>query len=76
MDCAILSDHRWVPPFGLLGGKPGSLGRNAVRRADGKVEELAGSDQTVLRPGEAIIIETPTGGGYGDPKLRDAEPDV
>ena len=35
------------------------------RRADGTLEELKGCDQTVLEAGEAIIIETPTGGGYG-----------
>jgi N-methylhydantoinase B/oxoprolinase/acetone carboxylase alpha subunit len=27
---------------------------------------LKGADQTVLEPGEAIIIKTPTGGGFGD----------
>jgi 5-oxoprolinase (ATP-hydrolysing) len=65
MECAILSGHRRVRPFGLEGGEPGELGRNSVRRLDGTVEELAGCDQTVLEAGEAITIVTPTGGGYG-----------
>jgi len=65
MDCAILSGHRRVPPFGLDGGKPGEVGRNFVRRKDGTLERLEGCDQTVLDAGEAVIIETPTGGGYG-----------
>ena len=65
MDCAILSGHRRVPPFGLDGGEPGELGRNLVRRLDGRIEELQGCDQTVLEAGEAITIITPTGGGYG-----------
>jgi 5-oxoprolinase (ATP-hydrolysing) len=65
MDCAILSSHRTIPPPGLLGGQPGALGATWVRRNDGRIEELAGCDQTVLEAGEAVIVRTPTGGGYG-----------
>jgi 5-oxoprolinase (ATP-hydrolysing) len=36
-----------------------------VRRADGTMEMLRGADQTVLKPGDAVIVTTPTGGGYG-----------
>jgi 5-oxoprolinase (ATP-hydrolysing) len=36
-----------------------------VRRLDGRVETLKGSDQTVLRAGEAVIVIPPTAGGYG-----------
>jgi len=65
MDCAILSSHRIVPPHGLAGGALGELGVTRVRRADGSVETLAGTDQTAVAPGDAIIVTTPTGGGYG-----------
>ncbi|MHA1179636.1 MAG: hydantoinase B/oxoprolinase family protein [Alphaproteobacteria bacterium] len=65
MDCAILSSSREVPPFGLDGGEPGETGNNLVRRKNGSQEQLKGCDQTVLEPGEAIIIITPTGGGFG-----------
>ncbi|MCA3674993.1 MAG: hydantoinase B/oxoprolinase family protein, partial [Methylobacterium sp.] len=65
MDCALLSGHRRVPPFGLNGGESGQVGQNLVRRQDGRVEILKGCDQTVLKPGEAIIIIPPTPGGYG-----------
>ena len=65
MDCAILSGHRRVRPFGLMGGEPGEAGRNLVRRKDGRIEELGGCDQTLIEAGEAITIVTPTGGGYG-----------
>jgi 5-oxoprolinase (ATP-hydrolysing) len=67
MDCTILSGHRRVRPFGLAGGEPGQIGENWVRRADGRLERREGCDATVLEPGEAIIIQTPTAGGYGDP---------
>ena len=68
MDCTILSGHRRVRPFGLAGGEPGEIGENSVRRNDGRVEKLAGSDATVIDAGEAIIIQPPTAGGYGKPK--------
>ncbi len=67
MECTILSGHRRVPPFGLDGGTDGQVGENAVRRNDGRTEKLAGCDATVLDAGEAIIIQTPTAGGYGKP---------
>jgi 5-oxoprolinase (ATP-hydrolysing) len=54
----------------LAGGEPGQLGKNSVRRLDDRIEPLEGCDQTVLEPGEAVIVVTPTGGGYGDPKKR------
>ncbi|MDO8533448.1 MAG: hydantoinase B/oxoprolinase family protein, partial [Xanthobacteraceae bacterium] len=67
MDCAILSGHRRVRPFGLAGGEPGALGENSVRRKDGRMEKLERCDQTVIDAGEAVIVVTPTGGGYGEP---------
>jgi 5-oxoprolinase (ATP-hydrolysing) len=65
MDCAILSSFRNVRPYGLEGGQPGECGENSVRRNDGRMQRLEGCDQTVLEPGEAVIIMTPTGGGFG-----------
>jgi 5-oxoprolinase (ATP-hydrolysing) len=67
MECTILSGHRRVPPFGLAGGEDGQIGENAVRRRDGSIHKLAGCDATVLEAGEAIIIRTPTAGGYETP---------
>jgi 5-oxoprolinase (ATP-hydrolysing) len=65
MDCALLSGHRRIAPFGIAGGENGQVGQNLVRRNDGTVETRQGCDQTVLKPGEAIIIITPTPGGFG-----------
>ena len=67
MECTILSGHRRVPPFGLAGGENGHVGKNAVRRKDGRIEALKGCAAAVLNSGEAIIIQTPTAGGYGKP---------
>jgi 5-oxoprolinase (ATP-hydrolysing) len=65
LEFAILSGHRRVAPFGLEGGEPGELGRNAVRRNSGVLDVLIGSAHTQLEAGEAFIVTTPTGGGYG-----------
>ncbi len=67
MECTILSGHRRIRPFGLAGGEDGQLGINTVRRNDGSMETLQGADATVIDAGEAIIIQTPTAGGYGKP---------
>jgi 5-oxoprolinase (ATP-hydrolysing) len=70
MECAILSGHRCVRPFGLHGGEPGELGRTFVRRLSGAIEELKGADQTELDAGDTITVITPTGGGFGPKEKR------
>jgi len=65
MELALLTDRRRVRSFGMEGGEPGQLGRNTVRRNDGRREELPGCAQTELEAGEAIEIVSPTGGGWG-----------
>jgi 5-oxoprolinase (ATP-hydrolysing) len=70
MECAILSGFRKARPFGSCGGEDGQPGENWVRRNSGRLERLKSSDQTVLDAGEAIMIRTPTGGGFGSTKER------
>jgi 5-oxoprolinase (ATP-hydrolysing) len=65
MEYTVLSGHRRIRPFGLAGGEDGQIGENWVRRHDGRMERLKGADATVVDAGEAIIIQTPTAGGYG-----------
>jgi 5-oxoprolinase (ATP-hydrolysing) len=67
MEFTVLSGHRRIPPFGMAGGENGQIGENWVRRNDGTMERLKGADATVVDAGEAIIIQTPTAGGYGKP---------
>jgi 5-oxoprolinase (ATP-hydrolysing) len=70
MECAILSGHRKVRPFGLEGGEAGELGRTFVTRLDGQIDELIGADQTFVNAGEKVTVITPTGGGFGNRKDR------
>ena len=60
----LLSDRRRLAPYGVLGGKPGGIGRNTLIR-DGKETALPGKVQITLRPGDCLRVETPGGGGYG-----------
>ena len=65
MQAAILSGFRAVANPGIMGGSPGELGRNSVRRNDGRIETLPGCAETKVEAGEAVEIITPTGGGWG-----------
>jgi 5-oxoprolinase (ATP-hydrolysing) len=65
MTVNVLSSHRRVPPYGMAGGEPGALGRQWVERADGSVTKLGGRDSAMIAAGDAFVIETPGGGGYG-----------
>ncbi|MEP2979645.1 MAG: hydantoinase B/oxoprolinase family protein [Lentilitoribacter sp.] len=64
MDVSFLCGRRVVPPLGLNGGASGALGRNALRASDGAVSELQGRTQIKAQAGEAVVIQTPGGGGF------------
>ena len=67
MTAAILAGHRRIPNFGMAGGMPGGLGRTWIERADGSRTELSYSDETRVNAGDVLVLETPGGGGYGQP---------
>ncbi|MGH9620801.1 MAG: hydantoinase B/oxoprolinase family protein, partial [Bryobacteraceae bacterium] len=65
-EVSMVSQRRGAyPPYGLLGGNAGAIGRNSLSRADGTSEELGGLVQFTAAPGDVLTIETPGGGGYG-----------
>ena len=66
MTATLLSNRRRVPPFGLQGGGPGAVGKAWVERADGTIRPMAATDLVEVGAGDAIVIETPGGGGWGD----------
>ncbi|WP_367154813.1 hydantoinase B/oxoprolinase family protein [Methylomonas sp. HYX-M1] len=65
MSVGILSSHRRLPPFGLAGGSPGQIGRNRLLHKDGSEDVLPACAQLAVEAGDAILIETPGGGGFG-----------
>jgi len=67
MTVTTLASHRRVPPQGMAGGSPGSLGRHWIQRADGSLTAMQGCDSVQVGRGDLFVIETPGGGGYGRP---------
>ena len=65
MTVTVLTSNRLRQPHGAQGGQPGMSGINAVLRQNGDREQLSGNDRAELRAGDAFIMETPGGGGYG-----------
>jgi 5-oxoprolinase (ATP-hydrolysing) len=68
MRAQILANRRRVPPRGICGGGDALPGRNWVERADGTLLELAATGAADVEPGDAFMIETPGGGGWGTPE--------
>jgi N-methylhydantoinase B/oxoprolinase/acetone carboxylase alpha subunit len=64
----ILTERRNSQPYGTQGGVPGASGRNTILRANGETEPLPAKARTTLHPGDRLRIETPGGGGYGQPE--------
>ena len=56
------------PPRGLLGGGPGSPGRDLVNG-----EPIPAKAQVALQPGDVATFQTPGGGGMGPASERAAE---
>jgi 5-oxoprolinase (ATP-hydrolysing) len=67
MTVTTLTSHRVIPPHGMAGGRPGLCGCNAILRADGQEESLRGNDIAEVNPGDQFLMETPGGGGFGEP---------
>jgi len=66
-EVTVLSERRKIPPYGLFGGKTGAVGKNIVFRKQLQ-EQMGGKFFVSLNKGDRLRIETPGGGGYGDPE--------
>ena len=65
MELALLSNRRRTSPFGLAGGGSAAPGTARLERRDGRVTALGACGKADVRRGDALVIETPGGGGYG-----------
>ena len=59
---SLLTDRRRHRPQGGRGGEPGQAGRNLLNG-----NELPAKVTARLNPGDIVSIETPGGGGWGEP---------
>ena len=68
MQAQILANRRKVRPRGICGGGDAAPGHNWVERVGGSVEELPATASAAMEIGDAFVIETPGGGGWGKPR--------
>ena len=67
MTLSILTQHRQAGPKGGGGGGDGAPGWQHVVRKDGTIHELAAMDGVEVEAGDRLVMETPGGGGWGEP---------
>ena len=72
-DLQAMFDRVKYPPWGVHGGQEGESGRITVVKKSGESEIIYKSKAYPLEPGDAIIVETGGGGGYGEPTERPRE---
>jgi N-methylhydantoinase B len=72
---SFLMEHGRYGPPGLLGGKAGAP--NVIRLRQGNEEtapaHLSKGEGYLLKAGDYLAVDTPGGGGYGEPKNRAPE---
>jgi len=67
----LLADRRKFRPWGLAGGEAGAAGlATVIRAASGESMVLPGKCSVQLEAGDILRIETPGGGGFGEPSKR------
>jgi N-methylhydantoinase B len=74
IEIATIGEHTFIPPFGLLGGQPGSPSRWTVIDEMGESEMSPFGGKTSgrrLSDGGVLRLRTAGGGGFGDPLDRD-----
>jgi len=62
----LLTQHRVEEPYGMEGGANGKRGRQYIEKGSGETIDLKGIDAIDLNAGDAVVIQTPGGGGWGN----------
>jgi len=65
MQVSILANRRRIAPKGINGAGDAAPGRNWIERADGGKDVLGATGSADVDSGDAFVIETPGGGGFG-----------
>ncbi|MBT3284390.1 hydantoinase B/oxoprolinase family protein [Candidatus Bathyarchaeota archaeon] len=70
---SIMAERNKIKPWGLKGGHGGTLGEFILVKKDGTETKLPSKVTVELYRDDTLIIRTPGGGGYGDPRDRAPE---
>jgi N-methylhydantoinase B len=70
---SLLTDRRRRRPYGVRGGGAGAAGQDALIRASGEVVSVPSKGSIILLPGDALRVQTPGGGGWGEPARRSSD---
>ncbi len=72
-DVFLFGERGRHPPPGVVGGGPGALNRFFYQQDDGEHSPPMASKMVGIHitRGQRVRLETPGGGGYGDPATRD-----
>ncbi|KAG8200496.1 hypothetical protein JTE90_000574 [Oedothorax gibbosus] len=62
---SVLTERRVFSPYGLEGGGDGKRGLNVLIRNDGRTINLGAKNSVRVRAGDAFVLQTPGGGGFG-----------
>jgi N-methylhydantoinase B len=70
---SMVMDHGRVGPNGAAGGKPGAVNTVTIAHNGAlyRPPHLSKDQGIALEAGDSITVETPGGGGFGDPFARD-----
>jgi N-methylhydantoinase B len=69
----FLDERHRTQPWGLYGGRAAAANDAYIERRDGTIQQVpAKFDAVTLEPGDAFVMRTGGGGGWGDPFARDA----
>ncbi len=74
-DVFLLGERGIYPPFGVAGGEAAGLNVFSWQTEDGERSPPLASKVTdvKIKAGQHVRLETPGGGGYGDPQTRDLD---
>ena len=70
---SLLTDRTESRPWGIFGGHAARPARFYRNPETAEETALASKSTTTLDPGDVVSVQTPGGGGYGDPLERDPE---
>ncbi len=71
---SVLGDRGRFPPFGLHGGKDAGMAlvEYCLEGRTYRPEHVTKDENVVMKPGDTARVATPGGGGWGDPRKREA----